>query len=172
MTFPSSMKDRVLAAARQHPSPPRRRGLPAWIPATVAALGMAAVYALWGEPYHSAGRTAEAGAWILVGLAALAVTATWLVLPHRRSMLPPASSRLLAVAVGVPLIVGAWLMWWHALYADPFTRFGLRCFAFTIALAPWPFAALAAAAPRVLPDRPWILGAALGSAATSRRSSR
>jgi hypothetical protein len=165
MTLPSSMKARVLAATREHPSPPRRRRLPTWLPVAIAALGMAVVYALWGEPRHAEGRPAEVGAWLLVGLAALAVTVTWLVLPHRRSMLPPATSRLLAVAVGVPVIVGAWLLGWHAAYADPFTRFGLRCFAFTLALAPWPFAALAAAAPRMLPDRPWTLGAALGAAA-------
>ena len=165
MTLSSSMKDRVLAAARQQPSPARRPALPAWLPGAVAALGMASVYALWGQPYHSAGRPAEVGARIVVGLAALAVTVTWLVLPHRRSMLSPATSRLLVVAVGVPVIVGAWLVGWHAVYADPFTRFGLRCFAFTVALAPWPFAALAVVAPRMHPDRPWILGAALGAAA-------
>jgi hypothetical protein len=73
--------------------------------------------------------------------------------------------RLVAVAIGVPVVVGAWLLGWHAAYADPFTRFGLRCFALTVALAPWPFVALAAAAPRMLPDRPWTLGGALGAAA-------
>jgi hypothetical protein len=105
------------------------------------------------------------GAWIVVGLAALALTVTSLVRPPRRSMLPPPTVRLLAVAIGVPVVVGAWLLGWHAAYADPFTRFGLRCFALTVALAPWPFAALAAVAPRTFPDRPWILGAALGAAA-------
>jgi hypothetical protein len=104
------------------------------------------------------------GRWIVVGLAGLAITVTWLVLPPRRSMLPPATSRLVAVAVGVPLIVGAWLVGWHAAYADPFARFGLRCFAFTLALAPWPFVAFAATAPRFLPGRAWTLGAALGAA--------
>jgi negative regulator of sigma F NrsF-like protein len=163
MTPTSSMKQRVLAAARQQPSPTRRRDRPGWLRAGAAALGMAAVYALWGDPGR--GRPAEVGAWIVVGLAGVAVTVTLLVLPPRRSMLPPPTVRLLAVAVGVPVVVGAWLVGWHATYADPFTRFGLRCFALTLALAPWPFVALAAAAPRVFPDRPWILGAALGSAA-------
>jgi hypothetical protein len=162
---PSSMKERVLAAARRHPSPPRRRGLPRGLLAVAAALAMAAVYAAWGDYGHVGGRPVETSAWIVVGLAALAVTTTWLVLPPPRSMLPPPTVRLVAVAIGVPVIVGAWLVGWHAAYADPFARFGLRCFALTLALAPWPFVALAVAAPRVFPDRPWTLGAALGSAA-------
>lgn len=165
MTLSSSMKNRVLTAVRQQPSPIRRRRVPGWVSAIIAALGMAAVYALWGDPYHASKRPAEAGAWIVIGLAAFAVTITSLVIPPRRSMLPPATSRLLAVAVGVPVIVGAWLVGWHGYYPDPFVRFGLRCFAFTLALAPWPFAALAMAAPRMLPERPWILGGALGAAA-------
>jgi hypothetical protein len=126
---------------------------------------MAAVYAACGGPSHASGRPPAVAAWILVGLAALAVAVTTLVLPPARSMLPPPTVRLVAVAIGVPVVVGAWLLGWHAAYADPFTRFGLRCFALTVALAPWPFVALAAAAPRMLPDRPWTLGGALGAAA-------
>jgi hypothetical protein len=165
MTLPPSLKDRVLSAARQQPSLSRHRGLPGWLPASLAVLGMALVFAVAGGTRHSAGRPADVSEWIVVGFLALAITVTWLVLPPRRSMLSPATSRLVAVTVGVPVVVGAWLMGWHATYADPFSRFGLRCFALTLALAPWPFAALALAAPRTLPDRPWILGAALGSAA-------
>jgi hypothetical protein len=165
MTATSSMKQRVLAAARQRPSPPRGRRLPGWLAAGGAALAMAAVYAAWGDPRHAAGRPAAVGAWIVVGLLALALTVTALVLPHRRSMLAPPTARLLAVAAGVPAIVGAWLVVWHAAYSDPFAQFGVRCFVLTVALAPWPFVALAAAASRVFPDRPWTLGAALGSAA-------
>jgi hypothetical protein len=159
------MKDRVLAAARQHPSPPRRRGLPAGLLACAAALVMGAILALRGGPGHATGRPGDVGVWIVVGIAALAATVTWLVLPPRRSMLPPPTSRLLAIAVGVPVIVGAWLVGWHAAYPDPFHRFGLACFELTLALAPWPFVALAVTAPRMHPERPWVLGAALGAAA-------
>jgi hypothetical protein len=161
----SSMKRTVLAAARLRPSPPRRRRPPAALSVVVAAFAMAAVYALWGDRGHGGGRPLAVGAWIVVGLAALALTVTWLVLPPRRSMLPPPTARLLAVAVGVPVVVGAWLVGWHATYADPFTRLGLRCFVLTLALAPWPFVAIAAAARRAFAHRPWIVGAALGSAA-------
>jgi hypothetical protein len=165
MTPTSSMKQRILAAARQRPSPPRGRRVPGWLAIAGAALAMAAVYAAWGGPRHAAGRPAAVATWIVVGLVALAIAVTALVLPPRRSMLAPPTARLLAVAAGVPVVVGAWLMGWHAAYADPFAQFGVRCFALTVALAPWPFVALAAATSRVFPDRPWSVGAALGSAA-------
>ncbi len=49
---------------------------------------MLGVLFLWGGPGHAAGRPAVVGAWVVVGLAALAATVTWLALPSRRSMLP------------------------------------------------------------------------------------
>ena len=166
MTLPGSLKYRVLDAAREHPSPIRAgRLLTGAAGAALAALAMLVVLFLWGGPHHAAGRPAVVGAWVVVGLAALAATVTWLALPSRRSMLPPPASRLLAVAVGVPLVVAAWLLAWHAAYDDPFTRTGLRCFALTLAAAPWPFAALLLSGPRLAPTRPWLVGGALGAVA-------
>ncbi|HET9597596.1 MAG TPA: NrsF family protein [Anaeromyxobacteraceae bacterium] len=161
----SSMKQRVLAAAQERPSASRGRALPGWLAAGAAALAMAVVYVAWGDPWHAAGRPATVGAWMVVGLLALAATVSAVVLPGRRSMLAPPTARLLAVAAGVPVIVGAWLVGWHAAYPDPFAQFGVRCFVLTLALAPWPFVALVGVASRVFPDRPRSLGAALGSAA-------
>ena len=92
-------------------------------------------------------------------------TAAWLVLPSRRSMLSPARGRLLAVAIGVPLLVGAWLVLWHTTYDDPFTRSGWRCFTLTTLTAPWPFATLAYVSRRVDPRYPGTAGAALGAVA-------
>jgi hypothetical protein len=117
------------------------------------------------EPGHFQGRPASVGAWIIVGLVALAAGSTWLALPPRRSMLPPPAGRLLVVALGVPLVVGAWLIAWHTAYDDAFTRLGVRCFAFTVAAAPWPFVVLRSLAPRFDPVRPRLTGAALGAAA-------
>ena len=68
-------------------------------------------------------------------------------------------------AIGVPLLVGAWLVLWHATYADPFVRRGIRCFALTAMTAPCPFAALAFASRRVEPRHPGTAGAALGAVA-------
>lgn len=72
-----------------------------------------------------------------------ALSATRIVLPFGRSMLAPARGLLVAVAIGAPLLLCAWLMLWHTTYQDPFTRDGWRCFTLTALAAPWPFAALA-----------------------------
>lgn len=166
MTLPPSLKASVLAAARARPSPRRTEPrLTGGAAAGLAALSMAGVFFLWGGPSNSVGRPSEVGEWVVAGMVALAMTATWLALPSRRSMLPPPASRLLGVAVGVPLAVAAWLLAWHATYDDPFTRFGWRCFALTAASAPWPFAALLRFAPRFVPSRPGLAGGALGAAA-------
>jgi hypothetical protein len=173
MMPPDSLKVRVLEAVRQRPMPRRTDRLPTTIAlAVLAAVAMSAVIQ-WGPRLfgdvgglgHAAGRPAESGAWIVAGTLVLAVSATWLVLPFRRSMLSPPRGLLLAVAIGVPLLVGAWLVLWHTTYDEPFTRFGWRCFALTSLTAPWPFVALAYASRRVDPRHPGTTGAALGSVA-------
>jgi hypothetical protein len=126
---------------------------------------MVTVVALCGGTSHVAGRPWASGAWIVAGSLALAVAATWLTLPSRRSMLSRPRGQLLAVAIGVPILIGAWLLLWHTTYDDPFTRAGFRCFALTTATAPWPFLALAYASRRIDPRHPRLAGAALGSAA-------
>ena len=173
MMPPHPLKLRVLEAVRQRPMPRRAdRLLPVVALAVLAAVIMAAVLQwvprLLGEVggvAHAAGRPAASGAWILAGTIALALGSSWFVLPFRRSMLSPARGVLLAVAIGVPLLVGAWLVLWHATYDDPFTRTGWRCFALTGLTAPWSFAALAYASRRVEPRHPGTAGAALGAAA-------
>lgn len=173
MMPPESLKLRVLEAIRQRPVPRRTDRLPATIGlAGLAAVVMSAVVQwvppLFGEiggVAHATGRPAASGAWILAGTVALAVTSTWLVLPFRRSMLSPPRGLLLGVAIGVPLLVGAWLVLWHPTYHDPFTRSGWRCFALTVLTAPWPFATLAYASRRAEPRHPGTAGAALGAVA-------
>jgi hypothetical protein len=173
MIPPDSLKLRVLEAARERPVPPRPDRLPRTIGlVALAAVAMVAVLE-WGPPLlgdvggpaHAAGRPAVAGAWVVAGIVALALGATWIVLPFRRSMLSAPRGVLLAVAVGVPLLVGLWLVLWHSTYEDPFTRVGWRCFALTILTAPWPLAVLAYAGRRAEPRHPGTLGAALGACA-------
>jgi hypothetical protein len=158
-------KARALELAAGLDAPTRaevRRRRAAAVP--LAAAAMVAVLYVWGGPSHAWGRPQLVTAWILAGFVALAVTGTLLTVP-RRSMLAPPAPRLLAVALGVPVVVAAWLIGWHTAYDDPFTRFGLRCFALTAAAAPWPFAALLAFMPRFDPVHPRLSGAALGAAA-------
>jgi len=193
MMPPESLKCRVLDAARRRPVPTRAGPLMSTATvATLAAGAMLASYAatlaleeLWvgrglADAVRAAssgmsvvlrlgtstpGRPAASAAWIVVGSLAFACVATWLVLPSRRSMLSPPRGQLLAVAIGVPLLVGAWLLLWGTTYADPFVRFGWRCLALTGATAPWPFLVLLHASRRLEPRCPQLTGAALGSAA-------
>lgn len=173
MMPPESLKVRVLEAVRQRPMPRRTDRLPSTIAlAALAAVAMSAVLQwvprLFGDVgglAHAVDRPAASGAWILTGTVAVALSSTWLVLPFRRSMLSPPRGLLLGVAIGVPLLVGAWLMLWHTTYDDPFTRIGWRCFALTALSAPWPFATLAYASRRVEPRHPGTAGAALGAVA-------
>ncbi len=165
---PESLKLRVLAAARWNPAPERTdRFLPGLGLTALAAVAMVGVLALAGGPFHAhaAGRPAASGAWIVAGTLALAVAATWLSLPRRRSMLSPARGQLLAVAIGVPVLFGSWLLLGHTTYDDPFVRAGFRCFALTAATAPWPFLALAYLGRRLDPRHPALAGAALGATA-------
>ena len=173
MMPPESLKLRVLEAVRQQPLPRRTNRLPVTMGlAALSAVAMSAVLQwaprLFGEVggvAHAVGRPAASGTWILAGTVAVALFSTWLVLPFRRSMLLPARGVLLGVAIGVPLLVGAWLVLWHTTYDDPFTRIGWRCFALTALTAPWPFATLAYASRRMEPRHPGMAGAALGAAA-------
>jgi hypothetical protein len=173
MMPPESLKLRVLQAARQRPVPRRTDRLPPTVAlVALAVVAMSAVLQgcprVFGEAgglAHAAGRPTAAGAWILGGTAALALSSTWIVLPFRRSMLSPARSRLLGVAIAVPVLAGAWLMLWHTTYDDPFVRSGWRCFALMVLTGPWPFAALAYASQRVEPRHPGATGAALGAVA-------
>jgi hypothetical protein len=173
MIPPDSLKLRVLEAVRERPVPHRTDRLPSTIALAVAAVAGMSAMLEWapllfgdvGGVAHAAGRPAASGAWLVGGTVALALASTWLVLPSRRSMLSPARGLLLGVAVAVPLLVGAWLVLWHATYEDPFTRFGWRCFALTALTAPWPFAFLAHVSRRAEPRHPGTAGAALGAVA-------
>lgn len=193
MMPPESLKSRVLDAASRQPVPTRStRALPSAATTAVAAGAMLGAYAaalasaaLWtgggladvaaavssGMAFvfrlgtATTGRPAASGAGIVAGTVALAVAATLLVLPSRRSMLSPSRGRLLAVAIGVPLLAGAWLLLWGTTYVDPYLRVGWRCITLTVATAPWPFLALYRASRRLDPRHPQLTGAALGSAA-------
>jgi hypothetical protein len=166
MLLPEDLKPRLLALVSAEPAPQRSdRRLPAAGLAALAMVAMAAVLMISGGPAHAAGRPAAVSSWVVGGMLALAVAASWSVLPAGRSMLGRPRGRLLAVALGVPLFVGLWLLLWHTSYVDPFERVGFRCLALTSASAPWPFALLVYLSRRFEPRHPTLMGAALGSAA-------
>jgi hypothetical protein len=166
MDLPEGLKPKLLALVASQPSPPSAdRRLPAAGLALLAVAAMTTIILATEEGLaHAAGRPAAIGSWVVGGMVALALAASWSVLPGRRSMLGPPRGALLAVALGVPIVVGLWLLLWHTSYADPFERFGVKCFSLTAATAPWPFALLAYRGPRLAPRHPRLMGAALGSA--------
>jgi hypothetical protein len=165
-----ALKLRVLEAARGHPAGKRpdllseRFGVPAMV-LLLAAGAMSLALWIAGGPAHAAGRPFIVSAWIVGGTALLAVVATSIALPPARSMLPRASGQLLAVMIGVPIVIGLWVGFWHSNYQEPFARTGFRCFALTALTAPWPFVALAALRRRFDPVQPMLSGGALGAAA-------
>jgi hypothetical protein len=166
MGLPDLLKPRVLRLVSAEPAPTRSdRWLPAVGLALLALVAMTSLLMAWGGPAHAVDRPAAIGSWVVGGMLALAAAASWSVLPARRSMLGPPRGQLLAVALGVPLFVGLWLLLWHTSYVDPFERVGLRCFALTSATAPWPFALLVHLSRRFEPRHPGLMGAALGAAA-------
>jgi len=166
MSLPEGLKPRVLALVSSEPAPIRSdRRLPATGLALLAMTAMTALLMWQGGPAHAAGRPAAIGSGVVGGMLAMALAATWSVLPAPRSMLGRPAGQLLAVALGVPLFVGLWLLLWHTSYADPFERVGFRCLSLTSATAPWPFALLVYLSRRFEPHHPRLTGAALGSAA-------
>lgn len=172
MRSPDALKLQVLEAVRQRPVPPRAEQRPATAAAAVLAVLAMAATVQWaprllgdaGGLGHAVGRPGAIGAAIAAGCVALALAATRALRPGR-SMLAPPRALLLGIALGVPLLAGAWLGLWHGTYDDPFTRTGWRCFALTALTAPWPFAALVRARHLVEPRHPAAVGAALGAVA-------
>jgi hypothetical protein len=166
MSLSEGLKPRVLALVASEPAPTRSdRRLPAVGLAVLATAAMAAILLnMEGGLAHATGRPAAIGAWVVGGMLVMALVATWSVLPARRSMLGRPAGQLLAVAIGVPLFVGLWLLLWHTSYADPFERVGFRCLTYTAVTAPWPFALLVYLSRRFEPRHPGLTGAALGAA--------
>ncbi len=165
MAPPESLKARVLAAARQRPVPARApHPLRTFLAVFGAMLAMSITF-LFAGPYHAAGRPAPFAFAVVGGTTVVALAVTWLATPRRGSMLGRSRGWLILAIVAVPILVGAWTMLWHVGYADPFERFGTRCFLLSLATAPWPFAALAWLRRGFDPNHPALTGATLGSAA-------
>jgi hypothetical protein len=166
MSLPQGVRSRVLSLVTAQPVPQRsdRRPAAAGLAALVV-LAMGSILMLCGGPANAVGRPSAVGSWVVGGMLALAAGVTWVVLPPSRSMLGRPRGPLLAVAIGVPLFVGLWLLLWHTSYVDPYQRVGFRCLALTAATAPWPFALLIHLSRRFEPRHPRLLGAALGAAA-------
>lgn len=167
-TASQDLKARIMEAARKQPAPTRREvagrvTLTLVTAIVVPILAFLALGAIRPGPRP----------WSLIILTAsgtfgIALAAAWTAFGRGGQMVGRARARLLAMTVAAPLTFVVWKLVWSGRY-DHMTdawpdRPGLRCFAFTILLAAWPFLALASIRRGSDPTHPRVLGAALGVA--------
>jgi hypothetical protein len=162
---PSSLRDRVLAAAAATPSITRPQGhrIAVALVAASIAIGVTVFEAIGGLG-HSSGRPigmtlALAGGWVLVSLAL-----TWLLIGRGSSTLARRSTILVTAALASPLAVFLWMHVFYGTYPEPFARVGYRCLAYTLVIAATPLAAFLALRRAVEPRHPGALGAVAGAA--------
>jgi hypothetical protein len=169
MNLAVDLKQRVLSAVRETPSPVRsdvkREARIAALGSLVVAMGL--FFAL-GGPSHASGRppwwvAASTGTWACVAAGSL-----WGAWRSGSSVAAPSARWLAAIALGTPALLMVMLLGFvwidpklAALHAD---RDGLRCFVLTLATAACPLAGLSTLRRSSDPVHPLANGAALGVA--------
>jgi hypothetical protein len=165
------LRQRVLDAARAHPSPTRgevRRRAALLLAA--AAGGALAVFAAMGGA-----RPDQRPISLMVGTAAgasmLAVIALVGALGRGRSMLGRSQRLLIIVALAIPPALLAWKLAYSACFPSELAlgpnRLGLRCFGWTMAIGAWPLAGFLVLRQGLETRHPSTLGAAFGIAAAA-----
>jgi hypothetical protein len=85
-----------------------------------------------------------------------------------RSMLGRSKRRLLWIAVATPILLLSWTLVWNTLYPEAVIaapeRIGLRCLAFSLAVAAWPLVLISRVRREKNPVAPIAAGAARGAA--------
>jgi hypothetical protein len=163
MNLSPTLKDRVLASAAAKPSPKRSGQLGRTVTLVAVSAAVAGgIFQFSGGAAHCAGRpcltTLElAGGW---GLACALLSAVVFWRPG--TVLPRKPALMLAVALGTPIALFAWMQVFAGTYVEPFSRLGLRCMGFTLTAAALPLATVLLLRRGVEPRRPAVLGAAIG----------
>ena len=165
MSLPEALRERVLAAALEAPSPTRRQ-VRRRAKALLLASALVAVAALWGLGGLEHGSARPLGV-------TLALAAGWLLgtlflvrlaLARQGSTLARTSAVTAGSAMGAPFVLFAWMQLFYGTYPEPFARVGLRCLALMLVIAAGPLAAFLSSRRGVEPRRPSSLGAAGGAA--------
>jgi hypothetical protein len=99
-----------------------------------------------------------AGGWGIVS-ALLSGLVFW----RRRSTLGRPPAILMLAALATPLLLLGWLHHFNGTYDEPFSRPGLRCLAYTLAMSALPLGSFLALRRGIEPRGPWALGAAVGA---------
>ncbi len=166
----ADLRARILDAARSEPVPTRLLG--ARRRATIVAMGFGLTLAIFvaislpnlrGRPFNYV--VALMVAWVPI-----AALATWAGVGQGRSMLGRAPRWQLAAAVLTPeVLLLSWVAvaarWPETLVDTSQTFHHLRCIAVTMAFSVGPFVAFAILRRGCDPLRPWLTGAAMGTAA-------
>jgi hypothetical protein len=163
------LKVRIFDAVRKEPAATRSdAAMQTSIVLVVAVAIAAALFALLGG-VHVGPRPIEFVCGTTIGWSIVAAVASWIAFARGRSMLGRSHARLVTVAVVTPALLFAWMLLWNAFYPETRMiwpgRIGLRCLAFTLAMAAWPLVALAYIRRERDPLHPGTAGAARGVSA-------
>jgi hypothetical protein len=164
MNTTSSLKERILTAAANTPSPTRgqSRRAAALLVAVSVATGVS-VFGLMGGLAHASARPLVFTVRLADGWALMACLLTWLV---RREISPrvPSSAFLGAVTFASPVALCLWASFFHGRYVEPPAPDDWPCFVGTLAMAATPLACFLRWRRGAEPERPGMLGAAAGAA--------
>jgi hypothetical protein len=168
-SLPPDLRAKILAAARNEPSPTRARTLRA--AAIAIALGYALSLVLF-IAFGGAETTLRPVSLIVTtaaGWSAVALACTWGAFGRGRSMLGRSRELLVAIVVAVAPLLLAWAVLWTSVLPTPDLHPGaslhIKCFRATLALALGPFIAFMFVRRASDPVHPRATGAAIGAAA-------
>ncbi|HVU01525.1 MAG TPA: NrsF family protein [Polyangiaceae bacterium] len=168
MTPSADLRARVLAAASQEPTPTRAaivaRNLALLASGIVVPL---LVFVSWGG-IRSAPRPNTLVWETASGAFAVALTAAILALSRGRSMLGRPGVALISLALGTPVVLFAWKVFFSSRYPGMMVEWperpGLRCLTLSCLTAAWPLVAAVTARRGSDPTHPRLTGAAIGAA--------
>lgn len=166
---PSDLRAKILAAARNAPSPTRAQSQLRSV--ITIAIGYAAAlvvfFALGGG--RVAARPVALVATTAIGWSAVALASVWWAVARGKSMLGRSREALLAITIAVAPLLLAWgivsTQMFDVVSPERPMRFHVFCFAATLALALGPFIALLVVRRASDPVHPRITAAAIGAAA-------
>jgi hypothetical protein len=168
MTEPGDLKASILEMARREPSATRRAASrQTALILAFAVIVNAGLFFLFGG-VHRGLRPTHLVLATQGGAGLLALLAVWVAFGRGRSMLGRPRRWLLAVTILTPMALLSWTLFWSARFPEAVLvmpeRVGLRCLAFTLALAAWPLSLILRSLREKNPVTAVEAGAARGAA--------
>lgn len=165
---PAQLKQRVLSDVAKRPSPTRQALVrQAALLTAASCLAAGTIFVLAGG-VRATGRPISLILGTTVGTALVAGVVSWTALSRGGSTLGRARQALLPIAIGSPLAILAWKLFWSGQYAEALdqwhTRPGFRCLALGLSMGIGPVIAFVIARRNSDPVRPGLTGFAAGVA--------